>query len=247
MRYPLSHGCECLVRPVQQPSNTGGCGLDPDPHLGLVGAAASFVIPPGQSPSPRTGRTHAVRPNPATKVGIHRYSIVLRALAISMVVVVDLEIWGVGGGEHLLLGIAGFTFARFQLSAIQQSDRISGLARSTTRLAVPSVLFMVIVVVAAKGYSVANIFLVNHYFGPPRWTETWNFWFVEALVRILLAMLALLAIRAVRQFERRHSLLLPALLLAVGLLVRYEALEVKDDGPRPLMLCVHQPYPGTSL
>ena len=47
-------------------------------------------------------------------------------------------------------------------------------------------------------------------------------------------MLALLAIPAVRQFERRHSLLLPALLLAVGLLVRYEALEVKDDGPPPL-------------
>ena len=24
---------------------------------------------------------------------------------------------------------------------------------------------------------------------PARWTETWNFWFVEALVEILLAML----------------------------------------------------------
>jgi hypothetical protein len=92
---------------------------------------------------------------------------VLRALAISRVVVVHLEIWGVRGGAHLPLGIAGFTFARFQLSAIQQSDRISGLARSTTRLAVPSVLFIVIVVVATGGYSVANIFLVNHYFGRP--------------------------------------------------------------------------------
>jgi hypothetical protein len=92
---------------------------------------------------------------------------VLHALAISRVVVVHLEIWGVRGGAHLPLGIAGFTFARFQLSAIQQSDRISGLARSTTRLAVPSVLFIVIVVVATGGYSVANIFLVNHYFGRP--------------------------------------------------------------------------------
>jgi hypothetical protein len=44
---------------------------------------------------------------------------------------------------------------------------------------------------------------------------------------------ALLAIPAVRQFERRHSLLLPALLHAVGLLVQYEALEVKEMARRP--------------
>jgi hypothetical protein len=35
------------------------------------------------------------------------------ALAITMVVLVHLEIWGVHGGAHLLLAIAGFTFARF--------------------------------------------------------------------------------------------------------------------------------------
>jgi surface polysaccharide O-acyltransferase-like enzyme len=86
--------------------------------------------------------------------------------------------------------------------------------------------------VATGGYSVANIFLVNHYFGPPRWTETWNFWFVEALVEILLAMLALLAIPAVRRFERRHSLLMPALLLAAGLLVRYDVFSWGDVAMR---------------
>jgi hypothetical protein len=84
------------------------------------------------------------------------------------------------------------------------------------------VLFITIVVMATSGYSVANIFLVNHYFGPPRSTETWNFWFVEALVEILLAMLALLAIPAVQRFERQHSLLLPTLLFAAGLLVGYD-------------------------
>jgi hypothetical protein len=156
-----------------------------------------------------------------------------------MVVVVHLEIWGVRGGAHLLLGIAGFTFARFQLSAIRQSDRIGGLARSIARLAVPSVLFIAIVVVATGGYSVANIFLVNHYFGPPQWTETWNFWFVEALVAILLAVLALLAIPTVRQFERRFSLLLPALLVAAGLLIRYDVFgwgEVTMRYGRPYMI-----------
>jgi hypothetical protein len=104
---------------------------------------------------------------------------------------------------------------------------------------VPSVLYITILVVATGGHSVANIFLVNHYFGPPRWTETWNFWFVEALVKILLAMLALLAIPAVRRFERRHSLLLPALLHATGLLVRYDVFgwgDVAMRSGRPYMI-----------
>jgi acyl-CoA synthetase (AMP-forming)/AMP-acid ligase II/peptidoglycan/LPS O-acetylase OafA/YrhL len=191
-------------------------------------AATAWSIPePANWPEP-TPTTRIRRPRMAWL----DTSVVLRALAITMVVLVHLEIWGVRGGAHLLLGIAGFTFARFQLSAIRQIDGIGGLARSITRLAVPSVLFIAILVVAAGGYSVANIFLVNHYFGPPRWTETWNFWFVEALVEILLAMLALLAIPAVRRFERRHSLLLPALLLAAGLLVRYDVFGWGDVAMR---------------
>ncbi|HKH55984.1 MAG TPA: AMP-binding protein [Propionibacteriaceae bacterium] len=193
----------------------------------LAGTAGS-IPEPANEPKPAPS-TETLKPRWAWLDA----SIVLRALAITMVVLVHLEIWGgVRGGAHLLLGIAGFTFARFPLSAIRQSDRIVGFARSITRLAVPSMLFIAIVVVATGGYSVANIFLVNHYFGPPRWTETWNFWFVEALVEILLAMLALLAISAVRRFERRHTLLLPALLLGAGLLFRYDVFGQGDVAMR---------------
>jgi acyl-CoA synthetase (AMP-forming)/AMP-acid ligase II len=199
----------------------------PEMSIRELAATANFFPEPadGPEPAPSTGTR---RPS----VAWLDTSIVLRALAITLVVLVHLEIWGVRGGAHLLLGIAGFTFARFQLSAIRQSDRIGGLARSITRLAIPSVLFIAILVVATGGYSVANIFLVNHYFGPPQWTETWNFWFVEALVAILLAVLALLAIPTVRRFERRHSLLMPALLVAAGLLVRYDVFGWGDVAMR---------------
>jgi len=199
----------------------------PDLSIRELAATALSVPKPANEPkpAPSTG-------TPQPRLARLDTSIVLRALAITMVVLVHLEIWGVRGGAHLLLGIAGFTFARFPLSASRQSDRIVGLARSITRLAVPSVLFIAIVVVSTGGYSIANIFLANHYFGPPRWTETWNFWFVEALVEILLAMLALLAIPAVRRFERRHSVLMPALLLAAGLLVRYDVFNWGDVAMR---------------
>ena len=116
---------------------------------------------------PRAGRwtrTRAVHRNPATKDGVARQHRAPRA------------------GHHPRRsgapGDLGRTrrrapaarhrrvHPRFQLSAIRQSDRIGGLARSITRLAIPSVLFIAILVVATGGYSVANIFLVNHYFGP---------------------------------------------------------------------------------
>lgn len=175
---------------------------------------------PDHQPAPRSRWQAAARVDTAAA---------LRAVAITLVVLSHLEITSIRGGAHLLLGLAGYGFARFQLTAIRQTDRLLGLARSIARLAVPSVVFIGLVVLASENYSVANVFLLNHYLGPPRWTETWNFWFVEALVEILLAVLVLLAIPAVRRFERRFTLLLPALLLSAGLLVRYDAFGWAPD------------------
>jgi peptidoglycan/LPS O-acetylase OafA/YrhL len=172
----------------------------------------------GESPDPQSDRQRRWRA--AARVDT---AAALRAVAITLVVLSHLEITAVRGGAHLLLGLAGFGFARFQLSAIRHTDNVQGLARSIARVAVPSVVFISLVVLISGNYSLANIFLINHYLGPPQWTETWNFWFVEALVEILLAVLVLLAIPGVRRFERRFPLLLPGLLLAAGLLVRYDA------------------------
>nr|WP_294694347.1 AMP-binding protein [uncultured Friedmanniella sp.] len=151
-------------------------------------------------------------------------SLVLRALAIVLVVQVHLEITTVRGGAHLLLGLAGYTFARFPLGAVRAEDAVRPLVRSIARFALPSMLYIALVVWLTGGYSLANVVLLNHVLGPPRWTETWNFWFVEALVAILVSLALLLAVPAVRRFERRHRQLLPAVLLVAGLLVRPDVL-----------------------
>ncbi|HEX8079665.1 MAG TPA: AMP-binding protein [Jatrophihabitans sp.] len=145
--------------------------------------------------------------------------LVLRAVAIVMVVLVHLKVTTVHGGAHLLLGVAGYTFARFPLAAIRDSDRIDGLLRSLARLAVPSVLYIGLVAAVDDSYGWTNVVLLNHVLGPPNWTQAWNFWFVEALVGILAVLAILLAVPAVRRLERRHRALLPAVLLALGLLL----------------------------
>jgi acyl-CoA synthetase (AMP-forming)/AMP-acid ligase II len=151
-------------------------------------------------------------------------SLVLRAVAIVLVVLAHLEVSAVRGGAHLLLAVAGYTFARFPLNAVRDSDRIGGLLSSITRLAVPSVLFIGIVAGSTGSYSLANVMLLNHVLGPPQWTETWNFWFIEVLVTVLVAMAILLAVPVVRSIERRHPVLLPAVLLGAGLLLRPDVL-----------------------
>ncbi|HET9872891.1 MAG TPA: non-ribosomal peptide synthetase [Propionibacteriaceae bacterium] len=159
-------------------------------------------------------------------------SVLLRAISIALIVFVHLEVWGVRGGGHLLLGLAGFAFARFPLTAVRLTNRITPLAAAIARLALPSMAFIAAVVALSDRYGLPNVFLMNHYFGPPGWSERWNFWFVEALVEILVAALLLLSIPAVRRFERRHTLLLPSLILGAGLLVRYDAFGWSDIAQR---------------
>ena len=155
-------------------------------------------------------------------------SLVLRALAIAAIVVTHLEVTAVRGGAHLLLAVAGYTFARFPLAAVRDNDGIGGMARSIARLAVPIITYIGLVVALTGEYSVANIVLLNHVFGPTHWTQTWDFWFAEVLVTILICLAILLAVPAIRRLERRNRIILPASLLGVGLLLRPDVLGPAD-------------------
>jgi acyl-CoA synthetase (AMP-forming)/AMP-acid ligase II len=194
-------------------------------------SAASPAAKPGEL-AVHDGRLGRIRNVPDKHLRQVDTSVVLRAAAISLIVLVHVDVWGVRGGGHLLLGLAGYTFARFPLAAVRLAGRVKPLIRSLARLAVPSVLFIAAVAAFDDRYPLANVFLVNHVLGPPTWTETWNFWFVEVLVAILLASIALLAVPAVRRFERRHPVALPALVLGAGLLSRYDVFGLSEVSMR---------------
>jgi acyl-CoA synthetase (AMP-forming)/AMP-acid ligase II len=202
------------------------------PELSIRELAASPDRRPATAPV--EGRDAEAEPTPSTPRRGRRprwggwarldTSLVLRALAIVLVVQVHLGVTPIRGGAHLLLAVAGYTFARFPLSAVRTADTVRPLVASIARLAVPSVLYIALVVACTGGYSLANVVLLNHVLGPPHWTETWNFWFVEALVAILGSLALLLAVPAARRLERQYRLLLPTVLLVVGLLLRPDVL-----------------------
>jgi acyl-CoA synthetase (AMP-forming)/AMP-acid ligase II len=144
-------------------------------------------------------------------------TVVLRALAIALVVVTHVGLWHLPGGAHALVTVAGYNFARFQL-------RAGSIVAATARIAVPSMCWIGIVAATGERFGWPNALLVHGFVERPG--DRWGYWFVEALVLILLALAALAAIPAVARIERRWPFATPVLLASAGLLVRFDVIEL---------------------
>ncbi len=160
--------------------------------LGYV-PAAWHVTPIGQlrALAPRRSTLHAVETG-----------VVLRAVAIVLVVGSHMGMFGLWGGAHVLLAVAGFNFARFRLAASNATDHLRAALGSVGRIAVPSVLYLGALYLLSDRYTPANVLLVNNYLADGTW-RYW-YWFIEALVHILVVITLVFCIPAVRRLEHRH-------------------------------------------
>ncbi|RNL52045.1 AMP-binding protein [Arthrobacter oryzae] len=151
-------------------------------------------------------------------------SIVLRAAAIVCIISTHVGLFHWQGTAHVLMAVAGYNFARFQVSG-ERSVRLRRQLSSVARIVVPSVAFIAVAYLVTDHYSPANILLLNAVLGPEEVTTQWHFWFVEVLVYLLVAVTALLAIPWADLAERRYPLLFPLALTGAGLLTRFEVLD----------------------
>lgn len=144
--------------------------------------------------------------------------VVLRALAIVLVVGEHDHLWDWLGGAHLLLAIAGWTFSRFLLTrADGPATSLPGrILRSAALIAVPSSLWILLRATMTSSVHYADALLLGSVFHP----LVQGYWFVDALVQILVVMAVLFAVPAVRRVERRHRFGLPAIVLAASLTLR---------------------------
>lgn len=149
--------------------------------------------------------------------------VALRAVAIGFVVGTHATLFGIAGGAHLLMGVAGFNFARFHLTGGGRGARVRRIARSTARVAVASMSWIALAFLLTEDYALANVFLLNYVAGSGDGNQ-WHFWFIESLVYLQLAALAVLAVPLVDRLERRFPFALPVALAGLGLVTRYELL-----------------------
>ncbi|MDI3195982.1 AMP-binding protein [Pseudarthrobacter sp. AL07] len=151
-------------------------------------------------------------------------SIVLRAAAIFLIVSTHIGFLHWQGAAHVLMAVAGFNFARFQLAG-ERVPRLRKQAASLARVIIPSMAFIGFAYLITDKYSLANIVLLHAIIGPEEVTTRSHFWFIEVLVYLLVSMTALLAVPWVSRAEKRFPFLFPLALFAAGLLTRYELFE----------------------
>ncbi|MDQ1060678.1 acyl-coenzyme A synthetase/AMP-(fatty) acid ligase [Arthrobacter globiformis] len=161
-------------------------------------------------------------------------SIVLRAVAIVLIVGTHVGLMKWPGMAHVLMAVAGYNFARFQLSG-ERLPRFRRQVTSLARVAVPSMAFIGVAYLITDRYTVANVLLLNSVIGPEAVTTQWHFWFIEVLVYILLGMTALLAIPWADRAERRFPLLFPLALTGLALLSRYDIVDPGIPHPSPTL------------
>ncbi len=165
-------------------------------------------------------------------------NVALRAIAILLIAGSHIHLFTLLGGAHVLLGIAGYNFARFHLGSAERRERIRRAARSVARIAVPSMIWLGAVIALTGNYRITSAFLLNGIFGPDGWSPEWRYWFVEAVVYTVLVVVAVLYIPAVDRLERFQPFWFAMGLVAVGLVTRYGLIEVDDGRNRILTASV---------
>lgn len=143
--------------------------------------------------------------------------LVLRAAAIVAVVLAHLELVGLQGGAHVLLAVAGYNLARFQLAPGRPDEGSPGrrLGASAWRVAAPALAWIGLQLVVDDRHALANLALANNYLADGTW-RYW-YWFVEVLVQLLVLVGLVLSVPAVARLERRAPFAFAAGLLAVAL------------------------------
>ncbi|MCM0676180.1 AMP-binding protein [Micromonospora phytophila] len=173
---------------------------------------------------------------PARRPGRRRSletSVALRAVAIVLIVGSHIPLFTVTGGAHLLLGVAGFNFARFQLTDGDRRDRLRQIRSGLARIVLPTTAWIAAVMLVRDDYQLSTLLLLNSIAGPENGETEWHFWFIEAVVHLLAVLAVLLGLRRVDRLERRFPFAFPLGLTALALLGRYDVfgLDARYDLP----------------
>lgn len=196
-----------------------------------VSQAASSTASGASGPS--AGSSSAAPSASSTESALRRWtrlrsletSVVLRGVAIAVIVFAHAGVIDVQGGAHILLAVAGYAFARFQLSGGSHRERVAHILESVTRIAIPSAVWIGVITLIDDRYSWWNPVLLTS-IGGGNVHPQWRYWFVEALVHILVLLAVLLSVPALDRWERARPFAVPVALAVVGLVFRYGLIDV---------------------
>lgn len=221
--------------------------LPTDWHTRTIRELRTMATPVAQGPQGQDGpQPRRARPGPGLLRALRSWTspkswrtrrtletgIALRAVGIVLIVGSHIQIFDIKGFAHILLCVAGYNFARFQMTDAGRRERVKHLWRSIARIAVPSMVWITGAVVLTDFYDPANALLLNSVLDQGNDRFDWAYWFVEALVYFLVFLAVLMAVPLLDRLERRYAFGVPLALTAVGLIGRYDLLGLASARPQ---------------
>jgi hypothetical protein len=194
---------------------------DDDTFVGLGGDSLSYVevsirleevlghLPAGWHTMPVVELEQQRGDRPGRRTTQVEMNVVLRALAIVTVVGTHAGLLDRRGGAHVLLAVAGFNVARFLLAPRAGASPVRPMLRSVGRIAIPAMCWIGAFLALTDDYSIPTALLLNDHLGSPEFDERWRYWFVEALVQVMLVLALAFSVPAVRRADRRWPFGLP--------------------------------------
>lgn len=149
-------------------------------------------------------------------------TVALRAVAIGLIVATHAGAVLLQGGAHVLLAVAGWNFARFRLAAADLAAHLRGSVAAILAIAVPTVAWLSVQFLHAEPFTWPRLLLVNNYLG----SGLWEYWYLEALLQILVVATLVVCVPAVRRAERRRPFAVAMVVLVAATALRYDALDI---------------------
>ncbi|MFC7218280.1 AMP-binding protein [Streptomyces polyrhachis] len=165
--------------------------------------------------------------------------VLLRAVGIVLIVGTHIPLFRLPGGAHVLLGVAGYNFARFLLTSHGARERARRIRASVLRVVVPSTLCITLTMLTVREeYQITQPLLLASVLGPYDTGSGLNYWFVEALVYFLTALAALLCVPLLDRAERRFPFAFPLAVTALGIALHHGGFTFGSHKPHlaPLMV-----------
>ncbi|WP_328400322.1 AMP-binding protein [Nocardia sp. NBC_00403] len=150
-------------------------------------------------------------------------STLLRAVGIVLIAGSHIGIFTLWGGAHVLLGVAGFNFARFAVTAAPRAQRLHHALRTAALIAIPTAAWVALTLLFSDYYGWQNVLLLNKILGPHDSDTAGHLWFIEVLVLFMIAAALLVRIPFFDRLERRDPFWFAMVLVAVTLLFRVQS------------------------
>jgi len=126
-------------------------------------------------------------------------SVFLRAISIVAVVVGHFELPNLAGSVLALFVVSGMSFGRYLVPQVQQVQAITPIVRLVAKIAIPAILYSIVVNVASRLPIWPGVLLANNLVSDQKLVSGVGFWYIDVLVQCFVILAVLLAIPVVRR------------------------------------------------